>query len=169
MDYLNDALTGGLAVVALVAVGAPYVAGLPFVKKRPNLANFVNGAGNFADRIKHDIPAGTTVAQAEAIIAAKAGPFLAEYVDSANAAKLSDDKQMQIAVTAVKKELPVGHLVADPLPATDDEVVTRVLAALEAKQKAAGTITAQAQTAAAPSPAEAALGLLSRTQPAAAT
>jgi hypothetical protein len=154
MTPLNDALTAALALVTVIAVLSPYVAGLPWVKKRPGLENFINGAGNLAARIKNLIPIGSTPQQAEAIVAANMAPFLSEYSDSAKAAKLTDVQKSNIVMSQVMKALPPGHIAPPTATPADDVIVQKVMDRIQA-QNTMRAVGLDAQTLAAPKPAPA--------------
>ena len=112
----TDYLTIGMAVVGVVAVVSPYVAGLPWVKARPGLANFITGAGLAAGRLKQAIPAGTTAAQAQVLIENEAAKVAANYSDSIKAAGLTQAQVISTIEGLTKGQLPAGHIVADALP-----------------------------------------------------
>jgi hypothetical protein len=112
----TDYLTIGMAVVGVVAVVSPYVAGLPWVKARPGLSNFIIGAGLAAGRLKQAIPAGTTAAQAQVLIENEAAKVAANYSDSIKAAGLTQAQVISTIEGLTKGQLPAGHIVADALP-----------------------------------------------------
>jgi hypothetical protein len=112
----TDYLTIGMAIVGVVAVVSPYVAGLPWVKARPGLSNFVIGAGLAAGRLKQAIPPGSTMAQAQAMIQQEAVSVAATYADSIKAAGLTQAQVVSTIEGLTKGQLPAGHIVADALP-----------------------------------------------------
>jgi hypothetical protein len=112
----TDYLTIGMAAVSVVAVLSPYAAGLPGVKSRPGLANFITGAGLAAGRLKQAIPPGTTMAQAQALIQQEAASVAVKYADSIKAAGLTQADVVSTIEGLTKGQLPAGHIVADALP-----------------------------------------------------
>lgn len=86
---------------------------MPFIKDRPQWANFVAGCQKAAARLALILPPGTTVAQAEAAIAAEAATVLTEYQQS-NTKKADLARTQKEIGAALGQILPPGHIAQPP-------------------------------------------------------
>jgi hypothetical protein len=129
MSAIHDAMSVAPAVITLAVFGLAYVDKLPWVRKRPAIASWVDEASAAACNLALILPTGSTKAQAEAAAVTKAAEIIGRVEGGPTT---SQGQIVNLILGELGHILPPGHIVPETLaPVVSD--VQKLILALQAQ------------------------------------